>query len=57
MNFSLHDNQIFIDFIWNLFAAVVTILGMYIAFNMIDLLASGLLIAGTVKVFSFYLRH
>jgi len=29
--------------------SVVTILGMYIAFNMIDLLASGLLITGTVK--------
>ncbi|XP_055323972.1 uncharacterized protein LOC129578824 [Sitodiplosis mosellana] len=29
--------------------SVVTILGTYIAFNVIDLLASGLLIAGTVK--------
>lgn len=32
---------------------VSTLLGLYIAFNVIDLLASGLLIAGTVKVFHY----
>lgn len=31
-----------------------TMLGVYIAFNVIDLLASGLLIAGTVKVFTIF---
>lgn len=41
------------EYFWNgIFfrTAVVTMLSTYIAFNIIDLLASGLLIAGTVKV-------
>lgn len=50
ISFSWIFSENLLIFFWNIFLAFVTILGFYIAFNLIDLLASGLLIAGTVKV-------
>lgn len=55
--FSLYDTLL-LRILWgkttHIISVISTMLSVYIAFNVIDLLASGLLIAGTVKVLHYF---